>query len=677
MTKEELERLYAEAEHHSDLYYNQDAPEISDFEYDALMRRIKAVEREHPEWVQANSPTQRVGGTASKGDELGKVTHVVPLLSLQDVFSFEEVFDWWDGSDLSVEPKVDGLSAAVTYVDGKLTLGATRGDGHVGENITANMKKVAGVPVKLPKYDWMPEHYTMIVRCEVVMPVDAFRRVNRELELEGKKLFANPRNAAAGSLRLKDSSVTAERGLLAVAFNIMYAEGFENVPEEDRPCVKQSRDLALLKKLGFRTVKTYVVSGREGIQAAIEEIDRTRYDLPYWLDGAVAKIDDRALQDSLGATAKVPRWAIAYKYPPEQKETTITRLYTQVGRTGRITPVAEFEPIQLAGTTVNRATLHNPEFMEALGGVCLGARILVRKAAEIIPEVLEVKARPEGGEPFEITVCPECGTPVVKNKDGNGAYCPNINCPAQFARHVAFFASRDVMDIEGLGPKRVGQLIEADLLHSVSDIYRLKEHKQELLMLPKTGEKSVDNLINAIEASKERPLSRVIKSMGISGIGGHVGEALERLYPDMDAIRGLSVEELTAIDGIGPISAQDLYDFFHSEAGARMVDELAACGVNMTSRRYGREGETGPLEGKTVVITGTLPGMGRKEAEELVKENGGKVSGSVSKKTSFLLAGEAAGSKLDKARKLGVPVISEGEFLAMIPREPDRKKEEA
>ncbi len=667
MTKEELERLYAEAERHSDLYYNQDAPEISDFAYDALMRRIRDAEQEHPEWARADSPTRRVGGTASKGAELGKVTHAAPLLSLQDVFSFEEVFDWWDGEELSVEPKVDGLSAAVTYVDGKLTLGATRGDGRVGENVTANLEKVSGVPVKLPGYDWLPEHYTLIVRCEVVMPVEAFQRVNEELELEGKKTFANPRNAAAGSLRLKDAAVTAERGLMAVAFSIMYAEGFEGVPEESRPRVKQSRDLALLKKLGFQTVKTHVVSSREEIRAAIEEIDRTRYDLPYWLDGAVAKINDRAAQDALGATAKAPRWAIAYKYPPEQKETTITRLYTQVGRTGRITPVAEFAPIRLAGTTVTRATLHNPEFMEALGGVCLGARILVRKAAEIIPEVLEVKARPENGEPFSITVCPECGTPVVGNRDGNGAYCPNINCPAQFARHVAFFASRDVMDIDGLGPKRVGQLIEADLLRSVPDIYRLGEHRQELLMLPKTGEKSVDNLIHAIEASKGRPLSRVIKALGINGIGGHVGEALERLYPDMDAIRSLSAEELTAIEGIGPVGARQLYDFFRSEAGARMVDELAACGVNMTSRLYGREAESGALAGRTVVITGTLPGMGRREAEALVKENGGKVSSSVSKKTSYLLAGEAAGSKLDKARKLGIPVLSEEEFLAMLP----------
>jgi DNA ligase (NAD+) len=567
---------------------------------------------------------------------------------------------------LSIEPKVDGLSAAVTYVDGKLTLGATRGDGRVGENVTANLMQVSGIPKKLPKLDWLPEHYTMVVRCEVVMPVEEFQRVNAELELEGKKTFANPRNAAAGSLRLKNAAVTGERGLLAVAFNIMTATGFEAVPEEKRPCMKQTRDLALLKELGFHTVKTYAVTEREGILAAIEDIDRTRYDLPYWLDGAVAKIDDRAVQEAMGNTAKVPRWAIAYKYPPEQKETTITRLYTQVGRTGRITPVAEFSPIQLAGTTVTRATLHNPEFMETLGGVCVGARILVRKAAEIIPEVLEVKSRPEGGEPFTITVCPECGTPVVKNKDGNGAFCPNINCPAQFARHVAFFASRDVMDIDGLGPKRVAQLIEADLLHSVTDIYRLNEHKQELLMLPKTGEKSVDNLLSAIEASKGRPLARVIKSLGISGIGGHVGEVLEKRYPDMATIRGLSVEEMTGIDGIGPISAQDLYDFFRSEAGADMVDGLAACGVNMTSQTYGAEAPAGALEGKTVVITGTLPTLGRREAEELVKEHGGKVTGSVSKKTSFLVAGEAAGSKLEKAQALNIPILDEEGLFRLI-----------
>jgi DNA ligase (NAD+) len=666
MTKERLESLYAEADRHSDLYYNQDAPEISDFEYDAITREIRQIEAAHPEWVRPDSPTQRVGGAPTKGEELGKVTHVVPLLSLQDVFSYGEVLSWWDGEPLSIEPKVDGLSAAVTYVDGKLTLGATRGDGRVGENVTANLMQVSGIPKELPKLDWLPEHYTMIVRCEVVMPVEEFQRVNAELELEGKKTFANPRNAAAGSLRLKNAAVTGERGLLAVAFNIMAATGFDAVPEEKRPCVKQTRDLALLSELGFRTVKTYAVTEREEILAAIEDIDRTRYDLPYWLDGAVAKIDDRSVQDSLGNTAKVPRWAIAYKYPPEQKETTITRIYTQVGRTGRVTPVAEFEPIQLAGTTVTRATLHNPEFMESLGGVCLGAKILVRKAAEIIPEVLEVRDRPEGGEPFRITVCPECGTPVVKNKDGNGAYCPNINCPAQFARHVAFFASRGVMDIDGLGPKRVAQLIEADLIHSVPDIYRLEEHRQELLQLPKTGEKSVDNLLSAIQQSKSRPLSRVIKSLGISGIGSHVGEALERLYPDMDAIRSLSVEEMTAIDGIGPISAQDVYDFLHSEAGETMVNDLARCGVNMTSQVYGTQAPAGALEGKTVVITGTLPNMGRKEAEELIKQHGGKVTGSVSKKTSYLLAGEAAGSKLEKAQSLGIPVLSEEELLALL-----------
>jgi DNA ligase (NAD+) len=666
MTKERLESLYAEADRYGDLYYNQDAPEISDFEYDAIIQEIRQIEAAHPEWIRPDSPTQRVGGAPTKGEELGKVTHVVPLLSLQDVFSYDEVLSWWDGQPLSIEPKVDGLSAAVTYVDGKLTLGATRGDGRVGENVTANLRQVSGIPKELPKLDWLPEHYTMIVRCEVVMPVEEFQRVNAELELEGKKTFANPRNAAAGSLRLKNAAVTGERGLLAVAFNIMTATGFDAVPEEKRPCVKQTRDLALLRELGFRTVKTYAVTEGKEILAAIEDIDHTRYDLPYWLDGAVAKIDDRAVQESLGNTAKVPRWAIAYKYPPEQKETTITRLYTQVGRTGRITPVAEFSPIQLAGTTVTRATLHNPEFMETLGGVCVGARILVRKAAEIIPEVLEVRSRPEGGEPFVITVCPECGTPVVKNKDGNGAYCPNINCPAQFARHVAFFASRGVMDIDGLGPKRVAQLIEADLLHSVSDIYQLKEHKQELLMLPKTGEKSVDNLINAIESSKERPLARVIKALGISGIGGHVGEVLEKRYPDMDTIRSLSVEEMTGIDGIGPISAQDLYDFFHSEAGADMVDSLAACGVNMTSQTYGAEAPAGALEGKTVVITGTLPTLGRREAEELVKEHGGKVTGSVSKKTSFLVAGEAAGSKLEKAQALNIPILDEEGLFRLI-----------
>lgn len=666
MTRKELEQLYQEAEYHSNLYYNQDAPEISDFEYDALMRRIQEAEQEHPEWVTAASPTQRVGGAATKAGELGKVTHLVPLLSLQDVFSLEEVYNWWDGQPLSVEPKIDGLSAAVTYEDGVLTLGATRGDGHVGENVTENLRRVAGIPARLNPCPWLPEHYTLAVRCEVVMPVEAFQRVNAELELEGKKTFANPRNAAAGSLRLKDASVTGERGLLAVAFQILYVQGFEDVEEAHRPSLLQSRDLKLLGELGFQPVNSLPAASKEEIGAAIRRIDETRYDLSYWLDGAVAKIDDRAVQTTLGATAKFPRWAVAYKYPPEQKSTTITRIYTQVGRTGRVTPVAEFTPIQLAGTTVTRATLHNPEFMESLGGVCVGATVLCRKAAEIIPEILQVLSRPEDGEPFAITGCPECGTPVVKSREGNGAYCPNINCPAQFARHLAFFASRDVMDIDGLGPKRVNQLIEAGLLHQIGDIYRLKEHREALLALPKSGEKSVENLLNGIEASKDRPLARVIKALGISGIGSHVGEALEARYPDMDTIRGLSVEEMTVIDGVGPISAQGLYDFFRSQDGSRLVDDLAACGVNMTSRTYGQARPAGALEGQTVVITGTLPSMSRKEAESLIKAHGGKVSSSVSKKTGLVLAGEAAGSKLDKANQLGIRVISEAELLALL-----------
>ena len=669
MTQEELEQLYQEAAYHSNLYYNQDAPEISDFEYDALIRKIKAAEAEHPEWVKPYSPTQKVGGSASMAEELGKVNHVVPLLSLQDVFSLGEVDSWWGGQPLSVEPKVDGLSSAATYVDGTLTLGATRGDGHVGENVTENMKQVEGIPRTLNPVSWLPEHYTLIVRCEVVMPVEQFNRVNAELELEGKKLFANPRNAAAGSLRLKDAEITGERGLMAVAFQILYADGFQDTEEEHRPCVSQRRDLQLLKELGFQPVNSIPAATADEIHQAIEQIDKTRHELPYWLDGAVLKIDDRSVQDSLGTTAKYPRWAVAYKYPPEQKETTITRIYTQVGRTGRITPVAEFTPIQLAGTTVTRATLHNPEFMESLGGVCVGARVVCRKAAEIIPEILEVISRPADGKPFEITVCPECGTPVVKNKDGNGAFCPNINCPAQFARHLSFFASRDVMEIDGLGPKRISQLIDAGLLHSIGDIYRLKDHRAELLDLPKMGEKSTDKLLAAIEGSKNRPLSRVIKALGISGIGVHVGEALEASYPDMAAIRNLTVEEMTSIDGVGPVSAQSLYDFFHSDAGNALLDDLAACGVNMTSRTYGQAAAKGALEGLTVVITGTLPTMDRKEAEALIRSHGGKVTSSVSRKTDLLLAGESAGSKLTKANQLGIRVISEQELLDMLDQE--------
>ena len=665
MTREELELLYQKAAYHSSLYYDSDAPEISDFEYDALVRKIRAAESEHPDWIRPDSPTRRVGGSASRADSLGKVEHTVPLLSLQDVFEINEVENWWNGLPVSVEPKIDGLSAALTYTDGVLTLGATRGDGRIGENVTENLRRVENVPARL-KADWLPKHCTLIVRCEVVMPVARFTQLNAELELAGKKLFANPRNAAAGSLRLKDAEITGERGLTAIAFQILYASGFQDTDPAHRPCVSQRRDLDLLRELGFAAVESRPASRMDEISGAIADIDRTRYTLPYWLDGAVIKVDDRAVQEEMGATAKAPRWAVAYKYPPEQKETTITRICTQVGRTGRITPVAEFNPIQLAGTTVSRATLHNPEFMESLGGVCVGAVVLCRKAAEIIPEILEVRSRPADSTPFEIKVCPECGTPVVKNRDGNGAYCPNINCPAQFARHLVFFCSRDVMDIANMGPKRITQLIDAKLLTCVGDLYRLKDRRDELLRLPKTGEKSADNLIAAIEASKDRPLSRVIKSLGIPGIGSHVGDALEAAYPDMAAIRALSAEEMTALDGVGPISAQELYRFFHSEAGTALLDDLASCGVNMTSRTYGRQNGDAPLAGKTFVITGTLPTMGRSEAAELIRSHGGKVTSSVSKKTGFVLAGEAAGSKLTKAHQLGIPVITEDELTAML-----------
>ena len=666
MNREELNALYQEAKYHSNLYYNLDAPEISDYEYDALVKKIKTAEAEHPEWISPESPTQKVGGAAVKAENLGKVEHLVPLLSLQDVFSLKEIEDWWDGSPSSVEPKVDGLSAAITYVNGTLTLGATRGDGHTGENVTENLKTIENIPNCLKSASWMPKSYTLIIRCEVIMPVDQFNRLNAELDLAGKKTFANPRNAAAGSLRLKDANITGERGLMAIAFQILYASGFQATELQHRPGISQQRDLKILRDLGFTTVDSYAASSTNEIFAAISKINQTRYSLPYWLDGAVIKVDSRAAQDKMGATAKAPRWAVAYKYPPEQKETTITRIYTQVGRTGRVTPVAEFSPIQLAGTTVTRATLHNPEFMESLGGVCVGATVLCRKAAEIIPEILEVRSRPKDSKPFTIDVCPECGTPVVKNKDGNGAFCPNINCPAQFARHLVFFCSRDVMDIDGMGPKRITQLIDAGLLHSIGDIYRLKDQRNELLNLPKMGKKSVDNLLSAIENSKQQPLSRVIKSFGIAGIGSHVGEALESAYPDMSTIRELSIEEMTQIEGIGPVSARDLYNFFHSDAGNALLSDLYASGVNMVSKTYGTATTKGPLAEMIFVITGKLPTMDRSEAEDMIRKYGGKVSSSVSGKTSYLLAGEAAGSKLTKAKRLNIPIISEDELFEIL-----------
>lgn len=663
-TKEQYLQLVKEAAHHSFLYYNQDNPELSDFEYDQLTQRIKSVEAEHPDWVVSESPTQHVGGEAVM-EGAKKVQHRVQLASLNDLFSFDEVKAWYESigapEKTSVQQKIDGLSMAVIYRNGKLVQAATRGDGFVGEDVTANAQHIDGIPhfLNIPDIAGVDKENTLAVRAEVYMPVEEFERVNAELEKEGKKLFANPRNCAAGSLRVKDASVTASRKLGAISFSILYADGWDAVDEKvlPKPGVSETADLELLKRIGFNPVKAYPCASFDEIVQAINTIGETRADLPYWTDGAVVKTDDKKLQTALGSTAKYPRHAAAFKYPPEEKETVIRDIAVQVGRTGVLTPVAVFDPIQLCGTTVTRATLHNQGFIDSLG-IGIGCTCRVYKSGEIIPRISTVVKR--GEEVFKIKKCPVCGAPAVEYTDDNGTEsgvvgCSNINCPAQHARKIQFFCSKEVMDIDGMGPSIVDKLIEADLLDSVTDIYRLKDHADKIEKLEGMGEKSVATMLNAIEQSKTRELARFIKALGIPGIGQHIGKNLEKLYPDIWAIAAASKEELCAIDGIGDISAEAICSFFTSEENRKMVEELISLGVNAKSTKYGKEEGPGKLTGLTFVITGTLPSMGRDEAKALIEGNGGKCSGSVSKKTSYVLAGEAAGM-VDAFEDIGFPL---------------------
>ena len=561
-TKEQYLQLVKEAAHHSFLYYNQDNPELSDFEYDQLTQRIKSVEAEHPDWVVSESPTQHVGGEAVM-EGAKKVLHRVQLASLNDLFSFDEVKAWYESigapEKTSVQQKIDGLAMAVIYRNGKLVQAATRGDGFVGEDVTANAQHIDGIPhfLNIPDIAGVDKENTLAVRAEVYMPVEEFERVNAELEKEGKKLFANPRNCAAGSLRVKDASVTASRKLGAISFSILYADGWDAVDEKvlPKPGVSETADLELLKRIGFNPVKAYPCASFDEIVQAINTIGETRADLPYWTDGAVVKTDDKKLQTALGSTAKYPRHAAAFKYPPEEKETVIRDIAVQVGRTGVLTPVAVFDPIQLCGTTVTRATLHNQGFIDSLG-IGIGCTCRVYKSGEIIPRISTVVKR--GEEVFKIKKCPVCGAPSVEYTDDNGTEsgvvgCSNINCPAQHARKIQFFCSKEVMDIDGMGPSIVDKLIEADLLDSVTDIYRLKDHADKIETLEGMGEKSVATMLNAIEQSKTRELARFIKALGIPGIGQHIGKNLEKLYPDIWAIAAASKEELCAIDGIGDI----------------------------------------------------------------------------------------------------------------------------
>ena len=661
-----VNELRTQIVYHNDLYYNQDKPEISDAAYDIMMRELRQLESDFPDLAASDSPSTAVGGVAQSS--FSKVTHIVPLLSLRDVFDTQEVQEWTtqipksSGILYSVEEKVDGLSVSLTYTNGVFTSAATRGDGLVGEDVTENARQIPSIPMNIPALSAVP---TCIVRVEVIMPTEAFERLNASLEAAGKPLVKNPRNGAAGSLRTKDPSVTAKRGLEAIAFNIMYADG--NSPLRQT----QLQDIAFLKSAGFRTVEAIPCSNESDIFRAINEVGARRSTSPYWIDGAVVKCNDMALQTELGETGKHPRWAIAFKYPPEKKETTIKEIITQTGRTGVITPVAVLDPVLLCGTTVSRATLHNQNFMDTvLGGVAVGDTVLVHKSGEIIPEVLKVfqERRPVDAVPFAIETCPVCGSPAVLGTDENGEggavhLCSNEECPAKLERHIIYWCGKHVMDIEGIGPAVVRSLIEDEKLTCVADLYRLRI--EDMDTNPQIGPVRAPKLLQAIEQSKRHDMDRLIAGLGMSGVGRSIGKELATHYPNIWEVAMATESDLSALDGIGSITAHTLYEYFHKRSNHEALEVLSALGVNTVSQSY-QKSAGGALSGMTFVITGTLPNMKREEATELIVANGGKVAGSVSKKTTYLLAGEAAGCKLKKAQDLDIPILSEADLTNML-----------
>ena len=655
--RKRAEELRVIIEKNNRLYYDQDAPELEDFEYDAMTRELKAIEKEYPELVTANSPTQHVGGTASS--KFSKVTHAVKMESLQDAFSFDELREF-DARvreagvkpEYVVEAKIDGLSVSLEYRMGQLVRGSTRGDGVVGEDVTENIATIKDIPHELPD---APEF--LEVRGEVYMPHSAFFKLKEQQELEDKTPFKNPRNAAAGSLRQKDPSITASRGLSIFVFNLQQCEG--------RSFVTHHETLDYIKALGFPVSPRYSVF--ENIEDAIKEIQaigEARGTLEFDIDGAVIKVNDLAARRTLGSTNKFPRWAIAFKYPPEVKESVVRDIEVTVGRTGVLTPTAVFDPIFLAGTSVSRASLHNGDIIANLG-VGIGDTVQVRKAGDIIPEVIAVSAHLPGAQPFQMpTVCPSCGAPVVHLEDEAALRCVNPECPAQALRNIIHFASRDAMDIDGLGTAVATQLVEKGMVHSAADIYALS--REQLLTLDKFKEKSADNLLNAIQRSKENNLDKLLFGFGIRNIGDKAAALLAEHFGSLQAIREADAAAISEIDGFGGVMAQSVVEFFAKEGTTDLVHRLADAGVNM---QWKGEPKGDKLAGKTLVVTGTLETLSRNEAEALIVKNGGKASGSVSKKTSYVVAGTAAGSKLTKAQALGVPVLTEAEFLDLLKEE--------
>ena len=646
--------LRAVIEKNNRLYYDQDAPELEDYEYDQLTRELKTIEAQFPQLVTPDSPTQHVGGTPS--GKFSKVAHAVKMESLQDAFSLDELREFDQRvreagvtPEYVVEIKIDGLSVSLEYRNGRLTRGSTRGDGLVGEDVTENLATIKSIPKEIPN---APEF--LEVRGEVYMPHAAFFALKEQQELEDKTPFKNPRNAAAGSLRQKDAKITAARGLSIFVFNLQQVEG--------KTFTTHSETLDYIKSLGFPVSPRYnVYTNIEDAIAEIQRIGEARGTLDFDMDGAVIKVNDLTARQALGSTNKFPRWAIAFKYPPEVKETTLRSIEVAVGRTGVLTPTACFDPVFLAGTTVARATLHNEDFIRQFG-LCIGDTIQVRKAGDIIPEVIGVTHHAEDAEPYTMpTVCPSCGAPVVHLEDEAALRCVNPECPAQALRNIIHFASRDAMDIEGLGEAVATQLVEKELVHSAADIYTLT--REQLLELDKFKEKSADNLLQAITASKQNNLDKLLFGFGIRNIGDKAAALLAEHFGTLQAIREATAEQISQIDGFGGVMAQSVVEFFAKEGTTDLVHRLADAGVNM---QWKGEPKGDKLAGKTLVVTGTLETLSRNEAEALIVKNGGKASGSVSKKTAYVVAGAAAGSKLTKAQALGVPVLTEQEFLAML-----------
>ena len=649
---EELTRLLTQANYR---YYVLDDPDMPDFEYDRLLRELEDLEKAYPELAEADSPTKRVGGEALSQFE--KVVHPVPLMSLQDVFSMEEldsflnrVLESEGSAQFSVEPKIDGLSVALEYVDGRFVRGATRGDGNVGEDVTENLKTIHSIPMRI---DNAPAR--LIVRGEVFMPKKSFEKLNARQEQEGKPLFANPRNAAAGSLRQLDPKIAAKRGLDIYIFNIQLAEGVE--------FTKHSETLEYLKALKFKVIPHKILSSSEEIHREILSINEHREKLICDIDGAVIKVDDLKQRERLGTTAKFPRWAAAYKYPPEIKPTVIEDIVVQVGRTGVLTPKAVVRPVRLAGTTVTNATLHNQDFITQRD-IRIGDTVLIRKAGEIIPEILEVdlSKRPEWTAAYHLPErCPACGAKVEQDADGAFLRCTGAECPAQLSRNIAHFVSRDAMDIDGLGSAIVDGLIDRGLIHSPADIYYLT--LEDIKSLWVSGSTVAAKLLSSIEASKQQDVSRLIYALGIRQVGAKTGKVLASQFGNLDALMGATAEELTQVPDVGDVTAQSIFDWFRQPQSVHMIQRLREAGVNFASKRVVTDTR---FAGKTFVLTGALSKFTREEAIEKIEAFGGKAAGSVSKKTSFVVVGENAGSKERKARELGIPILSEDDFLKML-----------